>query len=81
MKFKTCNPYDLGISHIKFEWNRTQKFFSDSKGGPFDYFLKIRKIPKDSFGKKIFLSPILLKFYVRDPETVFTVFNRKQRVT
>ena len=59
MKFKTCNPYDLGISHIKFEWNRRQKIFSDSKGGPFDDFLKIRKIPKGPpFGKK--------KFFVSD---------------
>ena len=38
MKFKTCNPYDLRISHIKFEWNRRKKIFSDSKGGPFDIF-------------------------------------------
>ena len=59
MKFKTCNPYDLRISHIKFEWNRRQKIFSDSKGGPFDDFLKIRKIPKGPpFGKK--------KFFVSD---------------
>ena len=61
MKFKTCNPYDLRISHIKFEWNRRQKFFSDSKGGPFDDFLKIRKIPKGPpFGKKKFFC---LRFY------------------
>ena len=71
MKFKTCNPYGLRISHTKFEWNQRQKFFPDSKGGPFDDFLKIRKIPKGPpFGKKKFLSPILLKFYVWDPETI-----------
>ena len=31
MKFKTCNPYGLRISHKKFEWNWRQKFFPDSK--------------------------------------------------
>ena len=59
MKFKTCNPYGLRISHTKFEWNQRQKIFPDSKG-PFDDFLKIRKIPKGPpFGKKNFC----LRFY------------------
>ena len=71
MKFKTCNPYGLRISHTKFEWNQRQKFFPDSKGGPFDDFLKIRKIPKGPpFGKKKILSLISLKFYVWDPLTI-----------
>ena len=40
MKFKIWNPYGLGISHMKFEQNRRQKFFSkifekNPKGGPF----------------------------------------------
>ena len=61
MKFKTCNPYGLRISHTKFEWNQRQKIFPDSKGGPFDDFLKIRKIPKGPpFGKKNFFC---LRFY------------------
>ena len=59
MKFKTCNPYSLRIWHRKFEWNWRQKIFPDSKGGPFDDFMKIRKIPKGPpFGKK--------KFFVSD---------------
>ena len=57
MKFKTCNSYDLRISHIKFEWNWRQKIFYGSKGGPFDDFLKIRKIPKGPFVKKKFFVP------------------------
>ena len=58
-EIQNMNSYDLRISHIKFEWNRRQKYFSDSKGGPFDDFLKIRKIPKGPpFGKK--------KFFVSD---------------
>ena len=52
MKFKTCNPYGLRISHRKFEWNWRQKIFPDSKGGPFDDFLKIRKTPKGENEKK-----------------------------
>ena len=39
MKLKIWNPYGLRISHIKFEWNRRQNFFSFSKGGPFGVFL------------------------------------------
>ena len=38
MKFKTCNPYGLRISHTKFEWNRRQKIFLIPKGGPFGVF-------------------------------------------
>ena len=54
-EIQNMNSYDLRISHIKFEWNRRQKYFSDSKGGPFDDFLKIRKIPKGPpFEKKKF---------------------------
>ena len=60
-EIQKCNPYALRISYTKFEWNQRQKFFPDSKGGPFDDFLKIRKIPKGPpFGKKIFFC---LRFY------------------
>ena len=73
MKFKTCNPYDLRIPNIKFEWNWTQKIFSYSV--IFDNFLKIWKIQKEyqrvpPFGKKRLLSLISLKFYVWDFETI-----------
>ena len=37
-KPKIWNPYGQRVPHIKFEWNRRQKFFSVSKGGPFGVF-------------------------------------------
>ena len=53
MKFKTCNPYGLRISHTKFEWNRRQKIFPDSLLGP-------------PFGKKnFFVSDFTQIFCVR----------------
>ena len=69
MKFKTCNPYGLRISHKKIEWNWRQKNFPDSKG----FFWKSEKYQKKNF----FLSPISLKFYVWDPEkkNFFLIFS------
>ena len=73
MKFKTCNPDGLRISHTKFELNRRQKIFPDSKGGLFDDFLKIRKIPKGPpFGKKI---KNILKNGSFFKETYFFILN------
>ena len=72
MKFKKCNPYDLRVSHKKFEWNRRQKFFFNSKGGTLWLFFENQKNTKGSplWKKKKFLSLISLKFYVWDPETI-----------
>ena len=39
MKLKIWNPFGLRITQAKFEWNQRQKFFSISKGGPFDVIL------------------------------------------
>ena len=41
-KNKIWNPYSQRVSRIKFEWNRRQKIFSVSKGGPFGVFLIFR---------------------------------------
>ena len=37
MKFKIWNPYGLGISHMKFERNRRQKFFWHRRVPPLDF--------------------------------------------
>ena len=72
MKLKIWNPYGLGISHMKFEQNRRQKYFFFPKVRTFDVFqeietLKIRKTSKDLWKRKIFLSPILMKLKIWNP--------------
>ena len=58
MKFQTCNPYGLRISHRKFEWNWRQKIFPDSKGGTLWWFFKNQKNNKGFFWKKKIVSDL-----------------------
>ena len=67
MKLKIWNPYGLRISHIKFEWNRRQKFFFPKGGDPliFFWFSKNNQRVPPLNRKKIFVSDSTQIFFVK----------------